>query len=558
MKPVNRTHRAYLRRLLISAALVFFAALGAVETSWAAPADEYNWFWMFYEKDRTPEYATSVYRPFYMKNRYNSGKTFEASLMPVVFWRYGSERSTEWKSLLGLVGAVDYRHSNGVKDYDFGIFPLALYGDSPDVRDRYLFVLPVGGVIKGKLAQDRIGAWAFPGIALFFLYPPSGVWMVLGYAALSLVPVYYTYQAEDYRAAGFFWPLFLRGKGSKRDDIKVLPFYAHKYKKDTYDNYSFLLLANFNKTIMKDDNQYTSFIFPFYGRRWNTSEKVQASTLFWPFFSWGYNKKAGDFALNFPWPLMMVQDSRNPYIYKRIFFPFYGKYIYNKSTTTFLTPLYFHMVREGETYRSEYFVNLIIVWYYKRDYRERPDIYYGKHWRYFKIWPLFHYEYNDRNFFSFNLLSLWPFRDRDGYELLYQPFWTLFEYRRLESGEKRLGFLFRTYYQRWNEGLLQIKIPLVMSYHKEKDRLTRFSFLLSMFGYARDDAGTRIRLFWVPITLREGTGRPDERKTAAAEQWDLLEDSDLAMLLLARSIGRHPLEEYRPTGNYMHYSMRFF
>lgn len=537
---------------------VFLAGFALQAQGKTVEFQEYDWFWMFYEKDRNNIYSTRVYRPFYMKNVYHDDKTFTASLMPIVFWQYGTDHSVQWKSLFGIMGAVDYRHTNGVRDYDFGFFPIVFYGNSPDIRDRYLFVLPAGGTIKGKLAQDRIDAYVFPGMALFFLYPPSGVWMILGYAILSLIPVYYTYESDDYRARGFFWPLILRGKSAKRDDIKILPFYAHKYKKDTYDNYSILLLGNFRKTFLRDDTEYTSFIFPVYGRRWNTSEKLQASTLFWPLFSWGYNKKAGDFELNFPWPLMMIQDCRNPYIYKRIFFPFYGKYIYNKSTTTFITPLYFHMVKEGARYRSEYYVNAIIVWYYKRDYKD-ADPYYGNSWRYFKIWPLFHYERNDQGAVAFNLLSIYPFRDPDGYELLYQPFWTLFEYRRLVSGEKRLGLLFRTYFQRWGEGLLHIKIPLLFTYHREKDKLTRFSLLLSMFGYHRNEKGSGIRLFWIPIGLdgaAEETG--DEKLSDNFGQWDVPVDRDLQMLLLVRAM-RHGNYEHRYTnGNYLNYSARLF
>ena len=71
----------------------------------------------------------------------NSENTFEASLMPVVYWKYENKKKSEWKSLFGLIGSLDYVHNNGIKDYDFGIFP---------------FFNSLGGVIalSGQLVQQ--------------------------------------------------------------------------------------------------------------------------------------------------------------------------------------------------------------------------------------------------------------------------------------------------------------------------------------------------------------------------------------------------------------------
>jgi hypothetical protein len=499
----------------VVAALVLFAAQG---TARAAVNSGYEWFWVFYEKDAARPYSSIVYRPFYLRNAYSGGRTFRASLMPVVYWEYAAARKTEWKSLLGFVHSVDYTHADGRPDYDFGVFPLLYYGDSPDRRDRYFLMMPVGGTVKGKLGQDRISPWIFPGFLLFFVYPPASTWQALLYLAASFVPVYVDYESRDYRAFGIFWPLVQRGKSPDRDDFRILPFYAHNYKRDAYDNYSFLLIGNYQNVYTKEDTQKTLFVFPFYGRRWNTSDKAGASTLFWPFFSWGYNMKSGDYELNFPWPLVMIQDSADPYIYKRIYFPFYGRYIFRNSEMSFVTPLYFRLTRKTEYMMSDYTVNALIVWYFKRDYHGRPDPYYGRSWRYFKIWPLFQYERDDRGNLSFSTLSLLPFRDPDGYELLYQPFWTLFEYRRFESGEKRFGMLLRTYYQAWGEDFIDIRIPLLFSFRSSKDELTKWSFLCSMFAYTRSGTGKKINLLWIPITIAEAD--PADERHARRDEID--------------------------------------
>ncbi len=519
----------------------------------------YEWFWVFYEKDHDKRISTVVYRPFFMRNAYASGKTFEASLMPLVYWKYGSAHGSEWKSLFGFVDSVDYRHGNGVQDYDFGIFPLLFYGNSTDVRDRYFMLLPFGGTVKGKLAQEHITAWVFPGFLLFFLYPPGLNLTTLAVLAASLIPVWVDYGAKDYTAWGILWPLIQRGTSPSRDDFRILPFYAHNYKKDVYDNYSFLMLANFQNVYLKNDVQRTVFILPFYGRRWNESGVAGSSTLLWPFFSWGFNRKAGDFELNFPWPLVMIQDCKNPYIYKRIYFPFYGNYIYEKKETFFITPLYFSMKDTTRALTAEYYFNALIVWYFKREYHGKPDAYYGKSWRYFKVWPLLQYEHDDRGNSNFNMLSLLPFRDPDGYEMLYQPLWTLFEYRTLAGGEKRMGIALRLYYQAWSGDFFYAKIPFLFTYREDKDVLTKISFLFSMFGYSRDGRGSRLRLFWIPISL--GGSAPPEKTEPGSPPARAEREPDEPELPVELSLiqpGAAATEDGRTTLNSLHYSIRAF
>ncbi len=471
---------------------------------------DYNWWWLFYEHEQTRRYDASVpCRPFYMTTTYNSGnKRFFASLMPLVFWGYEKPNSYEWKSLFGLMGSVDYTHRNGVRDYDFGAFPFLLYGNSPDERDRYLHVWPIGGTIRGKLGQDRIEAWVFPGVLLFYYFPPTfpPSWVTIAVLVASLIPLYVEYESGDYRAWGILWPLIQRGRSPNRDDFRILPFYAHNYKRNYYDNYSYLLLFNYQNVFSRNDVQKTFFAVPFYGRRWSRSRKTGSSALLWPFFSWGYNKKTVNFEINFPWPLVQIQDCMNPYIRKRIYFPFYGSYRYRNKSAFFITPLYFSLTTETGNFRSEYYINCFIIWYFKRDYRTTTHPVYGNKWRYFKIWPLFQYEHDDRGNMTFNMLSLLPFRDPEGYERMYQPFWTLFEYRRFQCGERRLGLLLRLYYQRWGDHYLHVKIPILFTYSESGNRVREVSILLSMFSYENTPAGRYLRLLWIP--LRIGNGDP--------------------------------------------------
>ena len=505
-----------IKRILLIALFVSFWSIHSEGIASASKDPAYDWFWVFYEYERDERIESTVYvRPFFMRNTYADGKVFEASLLPV-YWRNKTARKDEKKFFLGLWSSVRYTHSSGIEERDVFAFPL-LYGDSPSERDTYFFLWPFGGTIKGKLAQERISAYAFPGFLLFFLYPPTfpPTWTMLGIAILSLIPVYAEYEYKDYRAWSVLWPLVQRGKSPTRDDRRFLPFYAHNYKRDSYDNYSYLLLFNYQELFLRDDVHETFFAFPFFGRRWSRSENVNASTLLWPFFSWGYNKKRGSYELNFPWPLVQIQDSRTPYIKKRIYFPFYGLYEFRNQSTFFITPLYFTLKKQTKNYDSEYYFYAIIIWRFKRDYKKEPSPTYGRSWRYLKVWPLFQYEYDERGNKSFNFFSLLPWRDPDGYEKMYQPFWTLVEYRKLQSGEKRLGFLLRIYYQRWSKDFLYIRIPLIFSYGESNDRLVELSFLLRMFSYSDNSRGRYLRLLWIPIRL--GDGHPDGEREEAQE-----------------------------------------
>jgi hypothetical protein len=495
----------------------------------AAESCRFEWTWFFHESESSEEMNLFTVRPFYLK-RAEPERTFTASLMPLLFWRYETRHRDDWKGLLGLWGYTSYRHPGGVIDNDFGLFPFLFYGTSPDESDRYFLLWPFGGTLKGKFGYEKITAALFPGFLLFIFFPPAQIfsWTTLAWLTLSMVPVYSSWSMKDYRAWGILWPLSMRGSGNGRDDIRIMPFYSRKHKEGMYDRYSVLMILNWSHEYYSGDRRHMFFLFPLSGR-------ISAFTILWPFFSWGYDKKRESRQYNLPWPLVQIEDTKDPQIYKRIFFPFYGIYRYGKSETFFVTPLYFRLRKKAVSYDSEYHTSCLIVWWHKKHYHavDREN---GMWWRYFKIWPLLSVECNELGAFSFNLLSLLPFRDPEGYERLYEPLWSIVEYRRLSCGEKRLGILFRTYFQRWGEGFFQCKIPLVVTYRRIENRVAELSLLFSMFGFSHSSEGRYIRLFWIPLRI----GEPEEDvlslmqkqdREAARESWEVeaLEAMNIAL-----------------------------
>lgn len=486
--------------------VLFFILLSA-GSAFADVTDHFDWFWVFYESETLPGGGSDVFRPFYM--RVDTGPDrFEASLMPIVFWRYRTPVRDEWRWLFNLGNAVTRLTDAGESDFDFGFFPLLFFGSGPTATDRYFLLWPFGGTLGGKFGMERIRAAVFPGFLLFVFFPPAQIfsWITAIYVVASIIPAYVSFDYREYHGWGIFWPLVHRAVAPGRDEIRIMPFFSRFHKEGWYDRYSFLLLINYEDLYLSDDVHHTFFFFPLFGRRWSDSGRVSSTAILWPLFSWGYNRNTGETSYNLPWPLVQIADCESPHIRKRIFFPFYGDYRYERSRTVFVTPLYFRLSAETQRYDSmEYYV-FLVVWYFTRDYHNYIDPYYGSRWRYFKIWPLMHVEYNDQGDFVFNLLSLLPFRDREGYERLYQPFWSLVEYQAFRSGEQRLGLFLRLYYQRWGEDFFEMQIPFIVNYESSGDRVRSFTFLLSMFGYRHNHRGRFMKLFWIPIRI----GDPDE------------------------------------------------
>lgn len=487
------------------ALLLLFSAASAAE----AYSRPYEWGWFLYERDRTGAYPSTMVTPFWFTSSEGSVR-YSASLPPFLFSKYESGNSISRSWLLGLAGDVDFLHAeSGQMDYDLGVVPFLLYGKSKEDRDRYLFVWPVGGTFRGKLAMDYVSPWGFPfGIALALLFPPtslhSALVMLPLYAAASVVPVYAHYGRGDYEARAILWPLIQWGKSETRDEFRILPFYSHNSKKGWYDNRTWGLFVSYGRTFLQNGREEDTFmVFPLFARRWSNDGVSGGASLLWPFFSWGYNKKMGDLEVNFPWPLFVYQRSEKPFIRKTVLFPFYGSIRYEKDYTKFITPLYISISRDNDTFRSDYTIVGLLFWYFTRDYKDSPSPYYGKTWEFVKLWPLFRWESNDRGDVHFTALSLLPFRDPAAYDKIYDPLWSLVEYHRVDN-VRRFGLLMRTYYQCWDGTFFSMKIPLVVSYDSYKGSLVRLTFLAGMFGYEKRADGAYMRVFWYPARIGEG------------------------------------------------------
>ena len=509
--------------------------------------DVHEWFWFIYERNRTPVESNFTIRPFYTRH-VKGDDVFQASLMPVLFWKYEKTSTKDLRGLFGFIDSLEYQHPAGVRDYDLGVFPFIYYGSSPDSRDRYLMVWPFGGTVRGKIGQEDISAWVFPGFLLFIFFPPWSIVsgpiapyvLTVTYAAISFMPLYTEYGRGDYRARGILWPVYTRGKGGNLEVFRIFPFYSRSIKKGWYDNRSYFLICNYSETYFRDSStHYNLFIVPFYGHKWSSKKDMEATTVLWPFFTWGHNDKTGEKEYNIPWPFVQIKDSVDPPVYKRIYFPFYGNYTYKKERSFFITPLYFTLHNDGDTVKSAYYYYCMIIWYFRRDYDYTHPVY-GRSWRFFKIWPLMKVEYNDQGDQSFNLLSMLPLRDTWGYEALYEPFWSVIEYRRRSSGEKRLGILFRTYYQRWGDDYFQVAVPFIIGYWTSGGHIRSCNTMFRMFGYSNKPEGRYIYVLWIPVRTGDGDPETPTERELRIQSEKLMAKADIHnnMVLARRELDR--------------------
>jgi len=69
-----------------------------------------------------------------------------------------------------------------------------------------------------------------------------------------------------------------------------------------------------------------------------------------------------------------------------------------------------------------------------------------------------------------------------------------------------------------------MKIPLIVTYDRRKESIREFTFAAGAFGYEKDNEGSYLKLFWLPLRIGEGdTSISLNDDTLADEQEDASE-----------------------------------
>src|SRR5208337_3823429 len=116
-----------IRILLIIAFIMISLPVRVNAAEKAVPEKGFDWFWFLYEKTVDKNYNSVVYRPFYLDNK-SPVLEFQASLMPLLFWRYIKDNNDEINGFFGFYNSTNHVKSEGEKVYDTDLFPLYMYG----------------------------------------------------------------------------------------------------------------------------------------------------------------------------------------------------------------------------------------------------------------------------------------------------------------------------------------------------------------------------------------------------------------------------------------------
>jgi hypothetical protein len=206
-------------------------------------------------------------------------------------------------------------------------------------------------------------------------------------------------------------------------------------------------------------------------------------------FSYGYDKRTSETNYNFIFFLFQYGYSNDKDYRKLICFPFYGYSHYASKDFTFITPFYIQM--KSNNYHEKgifyYFVPFYIYSNKTFPKEERSE-------SYLKIWPFYRYSKDPEGNLEWNTLSLFPFRSST-FERVWDPVWSLVEYKNFINGEKRFSLFMRLYSQRWSEDEFHMYIPLLIDYSKSESS-NSWSFFYGFLGYEKKEEKSKFQFLW--------------------------------------------------------------
>ncbi|HNH07001.1 MAG TPA: hypothetical protein PK683_00755 [Leptospiraceae bacterium] len=433
------------------------------------PAQDYRQFWFLYESEKRPGQNQWFFRPFYSHYKEEqSAHQFNTSLYPL----YYREKTNHWSkwTFMFLFGQDTTVHPDTGEDDDLALSPLFQWGRGETDRDRYFAVFPFFGNINSKLG-----------------------WQKIHYA---MFPIYTSWEHKDFKAHSFLWPLTMYGTSDVRQEYRLFPFFTKKTHIGKFEHYNvFWPFVSWGRDSL-DKREPTSYIFlwllyahknSYYGNMKSFGIMPVLGSM--ALFSWGHDRRSSETNVNLLFFLIQYGSSEDKDYRKHIFFPFYGYSRFASKEFRFITPLFIKLNTDSYLVESEswYFLP---VFHYNREYfrkEERTDTYY-------KVWPFWKWHKDTEGNLSTNLLSLFPFRS-ESMERLWEPVWSVFEYKSQINGEKRVSLLMRLYSQRWSEEEFHFYVPLVMDYSNTKDSFS-MKFLYGLLGYEKKDSSSTYQFLW--------------------------------------------------------------
>jgi hypothetical protein len=430
---------------------------------------QYKQFWFLYEKEIRKGQEEKIFRPFFsIYNENLSAHTYRTSLYPI----YYSEKTNHWSkwTFLFFFSHDSTLHDDTGDDTDLVLSPLFQWGRGDTNKDRYVAFFPFYGKFRSKLSWGEIN---------FILFP-----------------LYVDWQHKEFKARSFLYPLFMWGNSDIRSEFRLFPFYSKKAHIGKFEHYTVLWpFIQWGRDFMdkKEPSSYSLF-FPFYNFKESQFGNMRSRAFFWlpilgSLFGYGYDRKTGEVSYNFLFFIFQYGYANNRDTRKHIFFPFYGYSNFASKSFRFITPFYINLQTDTYGVKSD-LTYLIPFFIYNTKFfvkEERED-------SYFKFWPLFRYHNDSEGNTSFNFFSPLPVRSTS-FERIWDPIFSLFEYKKFINGEKRLSLFMRLYTQRTNEKEFHMYIPLLLDLSLEEEG-NSFEILYGLIGYKKEEEKKTLHLLW--------------------------------------------------------------
>ncbi|MCB1179179.1 MAG: hypothetical protein KDK36_16465, partial [Leptospiraceae bacterium] len=430
---------------------------------------KYSQFWFLYESESRNGEDEFIIRPFYSSYQ---NKLFATKYKTSIYPIYYSQSTNHWSrwSFLFIFGNDSTEHPDTGEDSDLSLGGIVQWGSGETEKDKYGGIFPIYGTMKSKLSWNEIN---------YFLFP-----------------IYVDWNHKEFKARSFLWPLFVYGKSDIRKEYRAFPIFSHKSHVGKFSHNSFLWpFFQWGKDSL-DKKEPTSYSFfwllfskksSYYGNMNSTGIIPVIGSM--SLISYGYDKRTSqkDFALLFF--LFQYGYSTDRDYSKLIAFPFYGYSRYAGKQFKFITPFFYRMKTDTFHLKANHFF-LLPIFQYSIEYfpkEERED-------RYIKIWPFYKHHVDVEGNLSWNALSLFPIRSRV-FERVWDPIWSIVEYKRLTNGEKRFSLLMRLYTQRWTENNFYFYVPLLLDYSNENG-IRSWDVLYGFLGYESSKEKSYFKFLW--------------------------------------------------------------
>jgi hypothetical protein len=429
---------------------------------------EYRQFWFLWERETKPGQKAEYFRPFYSKFEDHKTSYQNKSLLVPIYYREETQYWYLWSFLFFFTGSGE-KHDDQGDDEDF-ISPLFIAGKGNSAKENYIGLFPFFGNIRSKLSYQEIQYFMFP--------------------------MYVSWRTKEYKSRSVLWPLTMSAEAPFRSEFRILPFYSKKVHYGKYERYSILwpfLQWGIENQDKKDPFEY-GFYFPFFLYKNSTSGDMKSRSYLWlpilgSLFAHGYDTKLGHRNYNALFFVFQYGTSSKNDMEKFILFPFFGYSRYSTHKTRFFTPFYFEMKTDSTHLKARQFFFIPFYTYQTEEYPQtaRTAVYH-------KLWPLFRYSRDSDGNLEWNTFTFFPLR-QDWIEKVWDPIFSLVEYKRSESGEKQTSILFRLYTQRWSEEKSQISIPLIVEW-ESGNKGWKYEFLYGFLGIRSEEEKKTLKVLW--------------------------------------------------------------